>query len=512
MTFSPARALRRTAIAALCAAIPFAAVAGPSGTVRVAIGVDPDTFDPITNALPVGNGVDILTMDGLYRLDAKNDIQKNLATEASYSADGMVFTVKMVTGRHFSNGDPLNAEAVAASFNRLLDPGTGSIYAGLYKTLGKAVAVGEDTVEFHLTEPNGHALMLLANTAASIVNVKAATEMGADYGRRPVGSGPYMVDEFIGGERFTLVPNPAYDGPTPATLEKIEYLTVPEDGSRMALLETGDADIAERVPSESIPAINALDHAKVELLPSMFSISMELVLKGPLEDKRVREALNISVDREGITKGILGDLGTPSVGMVGPGTQDELRRTFEMKPYDPERAKALLKEAGYGPGDLSLTMTCPTGRYIKDAQVCQALQGLWQAIGIDIKADIVDRGTWSATINQTPDKRQDNMGMVGRATAGIDFTLYRLFYTGVGANRTGFSNARVDALLNEGRGTTDPAKQKEIYGEVQQIIWDEMPFVFLWYQKQAIGVANAVKGLQVRPDETMLFDQVSVER
>ena len=506
------RTLRRIALAFLCFAAPLAVAAQPNGEIRVAVGVDPNTLDPLTNSLPIGDTVNLLVTNGLYRLGATNNVEADLATGYSYSADGKILTVRMVTGRHFANGDPLNAEAVAASFNRLLDAGTGSIYAGLYASLGKAVAVGEDTVEFHLAEPNGHALMLLANSAASIMNVAAAQKMGAQYGRRPVGSGPYMVRDFIGGERLTLEPNPAYDGPTPATLKRIEFIVVPEDGSRMALLETRGVDIVERIPPESIPAIQALSHARVMLLPSMFSINMEMVLRGPLADARVRQALNNSVDRDGITRAVLGGLGTPSVGMVGPGTQDDLRRTFSPLSYEPERAKALLREAGYGPGQLSLTMTCPTGRYIKDVQVCQALQGLWQSIGINVRANIVDRGTWSNIVAMPPDSRRDNMGMVGRATAGMDYTLYRLFYTGVGANRTGFSNSRVDELLRLGRSVTDRERQKEIYGEVQQIIWNEQPFVFLWYQKQALGVSNAVNGFEVRPDETMLLRRVTVRR
>ncbi|HEX2134945.1 MAG TPA: ABC transporter substrate-binding protein [Microvirga sp.] len=488
-----------------------AAQAAPQGVLRVAIGADPQTFDPAFNDLPVGNAVDLAVLEGLFRLDPKNNVQKVLATDYSFSPDGRVFTVKIKTGKKFSNGDPLNAEAVAASFNRLLDEKVGSIYRGLYASLGVAKAVGEDTVEFHLTEPNGHILMLLASTAASIVNVKAVQAMGAEYGRKPVGSGPYMVQTFVGSERFRLVPNPTYAGEFPATLQAIEFTVVPEDGSRMALLETDSVDVVERVPPESMPAINALQHAKVINPPSMFSINMEMVLRGPLQDLRVRRALNLAIDREGMTKGILGGLGTPSVGMVGPGTQDELRRTFAPIRFDPEGAKKLLAEAGYRPGSLSLTLTCPNGRYIKDAQVCQAIAGSFENVGVKATANVVDRGTWSKIVGMDPAARTDNMGMVGRATAGMDYTLYRLFRTGVGANRTGYSNPRVDELLTEGRRTTDLAKQKEIYGEIQEIIWNEAPFVFLWYQTQALGVANKVQGLEVQPNETLVFDKVTMK-
>lgn len=506
----------RLRVLCLAASVAFSfanttAYAQQSGVLRIAVGADPATFDPAFNDLPVGNAVDLAVLEGLFRLDPQNNVVKSLATEHSFSADGKVFTVKMKTGKKFSNGDPLNAEAVAASFNRMLDEKTGSIYRGLYLSLGTVKAVGEDTIEFHLAEPNGHILMLLASTPASIVNVKAVKEMGAEYGRKPVGSGPYKVEKFVGAEGFRLVPNPTYTGDYPATLNAIEFIVVPEDGSRMALLETGSVDVVERVPPESMPAINALKHAKVINPPSTFSINMEMVLKGALTDARVRKALNLAVDRDGITKGILGGLGTPSVGMPGPGTQDELRKTYQPIAFDPEAAKKLLAEAGYTPGQLALSFTCPTGRYIKDVQVCQALAQSFENIGIKATPLVVDRGTWSKVIGMDPNARTDNMGMVGRATAGMDYTLYRLFFTGVGANRTGYSNPRVDALLKDGRATTDLTKQKQIYGEIQDIIWQDQPFIYLWYQTQALGVADRVQGLAVQPNETLVFDKVTLK-
>lgn len=483
----------------------------PSGVLKIAVGADPETFDPHFNDLPTGNTVDLHVLEGLFRLDAENNVVKELATDYSFSDDGMTFTVKIKKGKTFSNGDPLDAKAVAASFMRLLNPEVGSIYRGLYSSIKEVTAPDDETVVFHLGERNGHILLLLASTNATIVNVTALEKMGAEYSRKPVGSGPYMVDSIVGGERYRLVPNPRYEGDFPAKLEAIEFVVVPEDGARMALLETGEVDIVERVPPEALQTIDALDEASVMKPPSMFSINMEIVLKGPMKDPRVREALNLAVDREGMIEGILGGLGTPSVTMPGPGTQNELRVTFDPIPFDPARAKELLAQAGYAPGQLSLTMVCPTGRYIKDAQVCQALQASFQAIGINAQARIVDRGTWTQIVSQPPAQRDDDMAMLGRATAGMDYTLYRLFRTGVSANTTGYSNPEVDDLLTRGRAETDPEKQKEIYGQIQKRIWEDRPFVFLWYQTQAIGVADRVKGLGVQPNETMHFDKVTLQ-
>ncbi len=500
-----------TAALLITAALPVVAHAGADGTITIAVGADATTFHPHVNALPVGNAVDMLVFEQLFRMGGDNKVVPQLAKSWDWSPDGLTFTVKIETGHVFSNGDPLDAPAVAASFNQLLDPKSGSIYAGLYASLGSAAAPDAETVVFHLTEKNGHLLMLLSNSAAGIIDTRANTAMGAEYGRKPVGSGPYEVNEFIGGEKFSLVPNPKYQGSLPATLKTITFMSVPEDGARMALIETGEADIVDRVPADAIEAVNGSGEAAVILPDSMFSISMEMINSGVLADQRVREALNISIDRDGMIQGILGGLATPSVGMVGPGTQDELRATFPPKAYDPTRAKELLTEAGYGSGKpLSLVVTCPNGRYIKDSQVCQALVAQWQAIGIDAKAQVMDLSNWSANSRLSLDQRKDNMTMVGRATAGIDFTLYRLFKTGVSTNISGFSDPQVDTLLAQGRATNDAGDQKKIYGEIQQIIWEKDPYVFLWYQKQALGISSRVKGFAIRPDETMIFDNVTV--
>ncbi|MDR5758791.1 ABC transporter substrate-binding protein [Caballeronia sp. LZ035] len=485
--------------------------AAPANTLRVALGTGATTFDPAFNDLPAGDTVDRLVFNGLFRFDDQDIVQKDLAEQYTYSDDGLTLTVVIARGRVFSNGRPLDAAAVAASFERLLSPATGSIYRGLYGALGKVEATSSNTVVFHLAQKNGHILTLLASSPAKIVDVKQVAEAGTEFGRKPVGSGPYLVDRFIGGESYRLVRNPKYNGPAPATLDAIEFVIAPEDGSRMALLQTGDVQIAERVPAESMDSIRNLPDATVVTGPDMFSLNLEMVLRGPLADKRVREALNLAVDRAGIIKGLLRGLATPSVGMPGPGTQDALRTTFAPIPFDPKKAQALLAEAGIKPGQLALTLTCPNGRYVKDAQICQALAGSFSAIGVKVKANVIDRASWTVIVNSPVDARKDNFAMVGRGTAGMDYTLYRLFHTGVDSNRSGFSNPQVDKLLEEGRQSTDPAQQKDLYGQIQKIIWDERPYVFLWYPMQAYGISKKVQGFVMRPDETMSFERAALK-
>lgn len=487
-----------------------AQAAKPTGVLKIGVGADLETVDPHFTSLPTANAVTRMLFQSLFRLDGQNNITKELATEYSYSADGLTFTVKIQKGQLFSNGEPVDASAVAASFNRLLAKETGSPFRGLFSSIDTVNAVGDAVVEFKLTSRNGHMLPLLANNNAMIVDAKVAKALGPEYGRKPIGSGAYVLTQFVGAERYRLEPNPRYTGADKPKLAAIEWLIAPEDASRMALLETGDVHVVERVPPESIATISALANAKVINPPSMFSINIELVNRGPLADQRVRQALNLAADRKGMIEGVLGGLATESVGMPGPGTQDELRVTFPPIAFDPKKAQALLKEAGYGPGQLKITLTCPQGRYIKDVQVCQAIKGSLDAIGVPTEMQIKDLGSWLKGNAIPPDQRPDNGSMVGRATRGMDYTLYRLFHSKVTTNGSGFKDPRVDELLEAGRATTDEAEQKKIYAEIQTIIWEKAPYIFLWYQKQAIGVARSVEGLEVRPDETMILDNVSL--
>ncbi|MDQ0819484.1 ABC-type transport system substrate-binding protein [Arthrobacter sp. V4I6] len=506
-------------IPALASALALSGCAGPAqststkaGILRIGAAAEVQTLDPHFTQLPSANSITHLVFEGLFTLNAENKVVPELADSHEYSPDGLTLTVKIKSGHKFSNGDPVDAAAVAASFSRLLDPATKSPYLGLFSTIKEVTAVNENTVAIKLASANGHMLSLLANNNALIVNVKAAKELGAEFGRKPVGSGPYVVSDYVGGERYSVKPSPVYVGDRKASLTSIEWVVAPEDASRMALLETGDVDIVERVPPESVSTLKSLADTTVEQLPSMFSINIELNLaQQGIDNPKVRQALNLAVDRNSMISGILGGLAEPSITMPGPGTQDELRKTFEPIGYDPERAKELLKEAGYGEGELTVDLRCPRGRYIKDEQVCQALKSSFEKVGVKATAQVMDLGAFLQHIALPLDQRNESGAMVGRATQGMDYTLYRLFHSGISTNITGYNNPEVDKLLEQGRATSDTAKQKEIYGQVQEMVWNDQPDIFLWYQKQTVARSNAVGGFQIRGDETMLLDVASVK-
>jgi ABC-type transport system substrate-binding protein len=280
-----------------------------------------------------------------------------------------------------------------------------------------------------------------------------------------------------------------------------KYLTIPEDQARVAALERGEVDIAVKLPTHDIARIKGSPNLEVQVFPSIYTISFEVnVLKKPFSDKRVRQALMHAIDRAAITRGILQGFAQPAVSPVGPGIPS--RRTFDPWPYDPKKARALLTEAGY-PNGFSMAVWSPHGRYLKDAEVSEAVVSYLKDVGIDASLKIWE---WSPYVDAvqakpSPTKAMD-VAMLGRATMGADFWMYRLWHSKSGGNITGYSNPRVDQLLEAGRTTFDRAEADRIYGEVQEILFKEdVPFIFLHHQSQVLGVRKGLTGLYAYPEE-----------
>jgi ABC-type transport system substrate-binding protein len=262
-------------------------------------------------------------------------------------------------------------------------------------------------------------------------------------------------------------------------------------------------DVAVKLPTHDIPRIKASPNVEVVVFPSIYTISFEVnVLKKPFSDRRVRHALTYAIDRAAITRGILQGFAQPAVSPVGPGIPS--RRTFEPWPYDPKKARALLAEAGY-PNGFSMSVWSPHGRYLKDAEVAEAVVSYLKDVGIDASLKIWE---WSPYVDAALAKpsatKAMDMALLGRATMGADFWMYRLWHSQSGGNVTGYSNPRVDQLLEAGRATFDQAEADRIYGQVQEIVFkDDVPFIFLHHQSQVVGVRKGVSGLYAYPEEFM---------
>jgi ABC-type transport system substrate-binding protein len=228
-----------------------------------------------------------------------------------------------------------------------------------------------------------------------------------------------------------------------------------------------------------------------------------LIDKKPLDDVRVRKAINHAVDKEAIVKNILKGLGDQTCSPVGLGVGSEYQAKFDCYAYDPAKAKQLLQEAGVS--SMSLDVWSSTGRYTKDRQVAEAVQGYLKAVGVDAKLQILE---WAQYRNKWNDPARQ-MWVIGRATLGTDFSFTRLYskeeWDKGSNNTTHFADPKVEELIKQARVEFDKTKRAALYQEIQQIVWNNPVALYLHTQRQVVGLRKSVAGVEYMPSEEVLL-------
>jgi peptide/nickel transport system substrate-binding protein len=435
-------------------------------------------------------------------------IVPRLATKWAISDDKKTWTFDLQPNVKFSDGSAFNPEAVKFSIKRTLDPKAGSVVRAVFETIFDQVEpVGSSQVKITTKAPYPDLLIVLASPTAGMYSPAATQKYDAkEYGRHPVGTGPYMLKEWTTGERVVLVPNPNYWGDKPKT-PQITFRPVPEAASRAAMLRTGEADIAVKLPPEEFKNLQSMSNLNVLQLDSMYQVSYELnVAKDnpPLNDKRVRQALNYAVDKDAIAKNVLGGFGQAIRSPFGPGI--DFRVEFDGYTYDPARAKQLLADAGYANG-LKMELWSPQGRYLKDRETSEAVQGYLKAVGIDAGLRIWEWAPYLAAVRE--DASRQAM-MLGRATPGADFFSTRLWTKGsIGQfNSTNYWTPDLEQLIPQARSTFDDQQRAQAYKQIQQTVWDDAPWLFLYNQKALVGLRKEVQGFAMWTHEVMLLRNV----
>ena len=312
----------------------------------------------------------------------------DLAERWSFT-DSTTFVVELKKGVQFQNGEELTAEHVKYAYDAIVNADKPGRRAVLLRILGESEIVDKYTIRWHLPTPNSSALAVMFYL---LVPPLARRDMTAEeFEAKPIGTGPYKVVEW---PRDGTVRLEAWDGyrkgkPSP---ERLTIRTVPEPATRVLELLAGTAQIAQTVPIESLSSIEG--NPKLEVVSLKGSAALSYVINlfkttPPFRDKRVRQAMNYAVDREAIVKSILGGHGTTLPGPLWPGW---LGQTDDVKPYayDPERAKALLREAGY-PDGFSFKWSITQGVFVKDSEIAQAVASQLAKVGINATLQPLER-------------------------------------------------------------------------------------------------------------------------
>jgi peptide/nickel transport system substrate-binding protein len=307
-------------------------------------------------------------------------------------------------------------------------------------------------------------------------------------------------EEWQQGVQIRLARNESYwNGPI--ALSEVTYTPAPEASTRVAMLETGEADIIANVPPEMIDRVEGADEARIARTPSLRKIFLEFNMKEkPFDDVRVRQAVNLAIDKDALIEFVLGgnavrEIGPVPDGWLGDTPDDQLTRYD----YDPDRARQLLAEAGYGDG-LTIDFWYPIGRYLKDKEVAEAIAGQLEEVGITSNLQGSDIGT---LVEQIHTQTLSGLHFFSWAPLIMDTdNLWRAHFWTEGLNQYA-GDARTDELLLAGAAELDPAQRNRIYSELEQYVVNEsVPWAFLYRQSLIYGVNDRVQW-EPRADEVI---------
>jgi len=492
-------------------ALAVAVLAGPAGealaqsTFRIAVGVDPDTLDPVQmTTTTVANIVDY-TVETLTFLDEDGRVRPMLAESWTTSADGKVYTFKLRKGVTFHDGTPLDAQAVKWNLDRVKDPAVRVPIRAPFP-IQQVDVVDASTVRVTLSRPSAPFVSALSWTTAGIVSPAAAAKHGNEYKNivHPVGTGPYVFRERRKGESVSVTRYDRYWGRKPH-YDAVLFRIVPEAATRESLLLAGQVDLIILPPVADIPALQKNPAVKVLLAPSDRTIFIAInTQKAPWNDARARQALNYAVDKQAIVNNVIFGAADPMDAPMAPSLFGYCKQGAY--PFDPARAKQLLAAAGVKPGT-KVSLIHPTGRYIQDKEVAQAIAGYLREVGLDPQLQTMDWPTYIRTITTPLDKgNATELHFLGWAPAFLDTAQQALQFLSTyappaGLATTFYKNPKVDEVILAADSESNPDKRKQLYCQMAKTVWEEAPWIFLYVQRFPIVHSARVRDVGGIPNE-----------
>ncbi|MDN3923003.1 ABC transporter substrate-binding protein [Roseateles violae] len=464
---------------------------------------DIQTLDPHSQNHSSTNTITGYAYEGLTRYDEKFQVEPALATKWTFTSPTQV-RFELRKGVKFHDGTPFTADDVIFSFGRIRQPQANmSIYVSGIKEIKK---VDSHTIDMVLEGPNPVLLRNIVyfriiskswaekNKSLNTQDYKAKEDTYAS--RNAMGTGPYKITGWQPDQKITMVANKDWWDQNKSNVTEVTYTPIKSDATRVAALLSGDVDLLTDLPTQDVAKLRADPKLKVlegnenrTIFFAMDQGSEELRgsnIKGrnPFKDKRVREALNLAIDREAIKRTIMRGLSMPAAVMVAPGTQGYSSDIDQAPKADVAKAKALLAEAGYADG-FEVPLNCPNDRYVNDEEICQAAVAMWAKIGIKARLIAAPMSQHSITLQkfETPfylygwgvttfDAQYTLQDIVHTKTSGID---------GKG-NYTKLSDAKIDQLVQAMKVETDAAKRNALMREALLRTRDEFFFVPLHHQ------------------------------
>jgi peptide/nickel transport system substrate-binding protein len=467
-------------------------------TLRIGLAEDPDILDPSLARTYVGRIVFAAVCDKLFDIDEKLNIVPQLALSYETSTDGKAMTIKLRPGVKFQDGEALDAEAAKFSIERHMTF-PGSFRKSELANVDHVEVVDPLTIKLVLKTPYAPLIAQLTDRAGMMVSPKAAKQEGDKFGLHPVCAGPYKFVERVQQDRMVFEKFNDYWNKDNVFIDKIVYLPIVDATVRLANLKSGGLDLIERVLATDIKDVRSDSNLVLSTAPELGYLGLTINIKndknkGALsQSEKVRQALDLSIDREAVNQVVFNGEFTPGNQWISP-QHPYYQTAFPVRPRDIEKAKALLKEAGVTP-PVTVDMMVPKGS--ENEAVAQVIQSMAAEAGFELKIRVIEFAT-SFKDATAGNFQVFQINWSGRIDP--DGNSYVFLHSGAAQNDGGYSNPEADKLMEDARLIADPAERKAIYEKLTKIVLNDEPIIYLYHRKWLIAHIKKLEGYRQMPD------------
>ncbi len=475
---------------------PVSEPAKPKEPVVIVQGAEPPTMDPQFHESGAASNVYSAIFDHLVEFDRGMVLQPSLAESWSLSEDELTWTLKLRKGVKFHNGEDFNAKAVAYTINRAVDPKM--IEAKIFDPfptrvgLDKVTVVDEYTVSISTKKPNSMFLVYLSFVPMLAPDYYASTSL-QDLALKPVGTGPWMLKEWVKDDRIVVEAFPDYWRGKPE-IDSLVFRAVPEASTRLNMLQTGKADIVANISPEDAEIVKSDSSLRLSVAIGGRRVFMGIpaVKNAKYANKEVRQALNYAVNFDAINTALLGSL---AKGRMQTPVNGDFWINASLKPYayDPEKAKSMLQAANFPMGE-KITLYTPNGRYLKDKEMAEAVAADLRKIGLNVEVQVLE---WTVFSGKLTAKEFDDIYLMGLGSRfhgpeDIQHMSNQNAFDVTGWSTLSPQGDEYEKIVKELEFVFDQNEAKKMLDRAQEIVYDEAPWIYLWKQTEVFAVTNRI--------------------
>jgi peptide/nickel transport system substrate-binding protein len=464
--------------------------------IAIALGSEPTTLDPQLREDGGERAVNDNIYETLMARSPDGELVPGLAAEVPRLVDPDTWEIRLRKGIVFHNGEPFDADAVVFSVQRIIDPQFNSEQISFFNTIQSAEKVDAHTVRIHTDGPDP--ILLSRLYWMKMVPPKYAAD--PKFAEAPVGTGPYRFVSWNRGQEIRLEANEKYWA-EPPQVRKVTYRFVEEPGTRLAGLMAGEFDLITNL----LPEFTGQVPQAIHILGLEHPIIILNADGGPTQDVRVRKALNYAVDKEALAEGLFEGYAQVEPGQLLSPSFFGFNPEVDAYPYNPQKARALLREAGAG--NLTVELIGTAGRWLKDRELVEAVAAYWEEVGVKTQVRIFE---FNEYLNRLFDRktRGDAIFVVSSNELLDADKSFSAYYRagGIGSSN---SDEKLAALIDAARTETDTEKRRSLYHQAVQRAWDQAYFVWLLNIEDIYGLSKRVQW-KGRVDAKLLVKEMKV--